>query len=253
MEISDEAIALAMSFGTQVTLALENARQRQEVQRLAILEERSRLARELHDSVTQSLYSLNLFAEAGRLLANQEASAKTEHYLTRIGETIQHALKEMRLLVYELRPSALETEGLIPAVRRRLNAVETRAGVNSRLVMNETVDLPSAMEPDLYRIIHEALNNALKHANASNLVVGIDAAPWERDTGTGQAGTRRIEITVTDDGQGFDLSSLDENGGIGLQSMRERTERLGGQFDITSAPGEGTTVWVRIQLDAEPS
>jgi two-component system nitrate/nitrite sensor histidine kinase NarX len=253
MEIGDEAVALAMSFGTQITLALENARQRQEVQNLAVMQERARLARELHDSVTQSLYSLNLFAEAGRILAGQEASAKTQHYLTRIGETTQQALKEMRLLVYELRPLALENEGLVQAVRKRLDTVENRAGVTSRLVVDEEIRLPSALEPDLFRIINEALNNALKHAQAKNLVVGFESISADADPAITQPGTKCVEITVADDGRGLDLSSLEESGGLGMHSMRERAEQLGGQFYVTSAPGQGTTIRVRIYFDHSTS
>ena len=224
----------------QIGVAIENARLYEQAQRSAVLEERGRLARELHDSVTQSLYSVTLFAEAARRLAAAKELERTESYLQQLGETAQQALKEMRLLVYELRPSRLEEEGLVGALRERLSTVEQRAGVEARLLVEgmEGLNLPKAVEEGLYRIAQEALNNALKHAKASSVTVRI--RPIEADV---------VELEIADDGKGFDPEAVGDQGGMGLVNMRERAERLGGTLQIISAPGEGTRVRVRVGLD----
>ena len=138
-----------------------------ESKRAAIMAERERLARELHDSVTQSLYSLSLFAEWGSgLLAAGEVEPARER-MARIGDISQQALREMRLLLYELRPSALDDDGLEGAIESRLTAVEQRVGISAQLQVNVTGDLLPHIEECLYRITQEALNNALKHAEAT--------------------------------------------------------------------------------------
>ncbi len=200
---------------------------------LAVLEERNRLARELHDSVTQSLYSLTLFAETGRRLAGSGDLEGAKDYLGQLGETSQQALKEMRLLVYQLRPVALEQEGLAGALRQRLDAVERRAGVKVRLVFDEA-EVPPVVEQELYRIAQEALNNALKHAAASTVTVGI------------AGGDGLAELTVEDDGKGFEIDAVGDSAGMGLTNMRERVEYLGGSLSILSSPGKGTKVSVTV-------
>jgi len=182
---------------------------------------------------------VTLFAEAARRLARAGDLERTEEYLGRLGETAQQALKEMRLLVYELRPSRLEEEGLVGALRERLSTVEQRAGVEAHLLAEgmEEIELPRAVEEGLYRIAQEALNNALKHAKASSVTVRIHRK--EPDV---------VELEVADDGRGFDPEAVGDKGGMGLASMRERAERLGGTFQIISAPGEGTKVKVRVQV-----
>jgi nitrate/nitrite-specific signal transduction histidine kinase len=240
-EFSTEDLSLLAGIGRQVGVAVENARLHQETEQLAVMKERQRLARELHDSVTQSLYSLTLLAEAGRRLAGSGDTERVKTYLARLGETAQQALKEMRLLVYELRPLVLETEGLVGALQQRLDAVEKRAGVQSRLLVEGALDLPPGLEEGLYRIAQEALNNALKHAAASAVTVHICA------DGEG------VRLDVTDNGEGFDPAAASDRGGLGFTSMRERAERLDGILAVRSAPGEGTTVSIAIgrQLEAQ--
>jgi PAS domain S-box-containing protein len=221
---------LTTAFADQAALALENARLYQQAEQLAVMEERSRLARELHDSVTQSLYSLTLFAEAGRRAAEAGEKERELGYLTRLGEVSHQALKEMRLLVYELRTAALEKEGLVAALQQRLEAVEKRAGVQARLLVEEMVELPALVEEGLYRIAQEALNNILKHAAASSVIVRL------------KTNSQWVELEVIDNGRAFEPTSPGNGGGIGLASMRERAERLGGSLTIISKPGEGTRV-----------
>jgi len=170
-EFRPEKVALLTSIAEQVGVAVENARLYQKAGDLAVIAERQRLARDLHDSVTQSLYSLTLFAETGRRLVQRRELDAAERYLQKLSETAQSALKEMRLLVYELRPLALEQDGLLQTVQKRLDAVERRAGVKAHLIADAHTDLPLDVERELYHIIQEALNNSLKHSAATSVVV----------------------------------------------------------------------------------
>ncbi len=201
----------------------------------AVADERSRLARELHDSVTQSLYSLTLFTEAARHMAEEEGLQTIEQYIGQIGIIGLQALKEMRLLVFELRPPELEKEGLVSALRRRLEAVESRAGVDARVVVDEIFKLPRIVEQEFFRIAQEALNNALKHAAAASVVVYL-----RQENGS-------IEMEIVDDGVGFDPQSLPDRGGMGLKSIRERVEQLSGTVAIQSKPGDGTSIKITIE------
>ncbi|MGD1992726.1 MAG: GAF domain-containing protein [Anaerolineae bacterium] len=235
-DFSEADFALAGSLGNQAALAIENARLHRQTEQLAVVRERERLARELHDSVTQSLYSVTLLAEAGQRLAADGDLTRVQGYLDRLGEISQQALKEMRLLVYELRPLVLRREGLVGALQLRLDAVEKRAGVDARLLTTGEIELPAPMEEALYRIAQEALNNALKHAAPTAVTVHV-----QRDACC-------VTLEVTDDGQGFDPTAPTDAGGMGLISMRERVEKLGGELEITSSPGQGTTVRVRLEV-----
>jgi signal transduction histidine kinase len=232
---SVDEIRLFQALAQRAALAIENARLYEQAQQAAALAERQRLARELHDSVTQSLYSLTLLAEAGRRLVTAGDLAPVAGYFSRLGETAQQALKEMRLLMYELRPLGLEGDGLITALQQRLNAVEQRAGVQACLVGEGAVELGAAVEHELYQIVVEALNNALKHAGATAVTVRLAA------TADG------VELEIADNGRGFDLEAVREQGGMGLVGMRERVARLGGDLRIDSTTGAGTTIRVSLR------
>jgi nitrate/nitrite-specific signal transduction histidine kinase len=233
-KFSAEDIALLVAIANHVGVAVESAQLRQRAEQAAVMEERQRLARDLHDSVTQSLYGLTLFAEAGMDSARAADLTQVQHYLGRMAETAQQALKGMRLLIYELHPPALTQEGLVGALRRRLEAVERRAGVETQLLAETSFELPAHVETGLYRIVQEALNNVLKHSAATRLTVRI---------GSDDEG---LLLEVVDNGQGFELGSLGGQGGMGLASMRERVEKLEGSLHIVSKPGQGTRIEVAI-------
>lgn len=202
----------------------------------AALEERRRLARDLHDAVTQSLYSLSLLVEAARRHAHLGDRKATNDYITRLGELAQQALKEMRLLVYEMRPSSLEEQGLAGALQSRLDAVERHAGIRARMHVDMTRSLSPAAQLQLYRVAEEALNNALKYASATTVRILIQSD----DAGT--------ILEIGDNGRGFDAEAAGASSGLGLISMRERVEKLGGRFELDSAPGRGTRI--RVTLEA---
>jgi signal transduction histidine kinase len=234
-QFGDEEVALLISVGEEIGLVVENARLRRQTERLLVVQERNRLARELHDSVTQSLYSVTLFAEAGRRTAIADKNEEVTEYFTQIGETGQQALKEMRLLIHKLRPSILAKEGLVRAIQQRLNSVEGRAGIKSQLIVEGEARLSPLLEDALYQIAQEALNNALKHAMASEVIVCLDFLIGEQ-----------VVIRIEDNGRGFDLESAADSDGMGLMSMKERAEIFGGKLTIQSTPGQGSTVEARL-------
>jgi signal transduction histidine kinase/ligand-binding sensor domain-containing protein len=198
----------------------------------AVAEERNRLARDLHDSVSQALYGVTLYAEAAAgHLALGHGQRAAEH-LHELQDTAQEALAEMRLLIFELRPPILEEQGLAAALQARLQTVEGRAGVRTELRTNVEARLPTDVEEGLYRIAQEALNNALKHAQARAIKVHLHR---------GDAG---IRLQVSDDGIGFEMAPAAEGGGLGLPAMEERAAELGATFEVESGEGSGTTVTV---------
>jgi signal transduction histidine kinase len=232
---SAEDVLVIQSLGDQIAVAIENAHLYDQSRELAILEERTRLARELHDSVTQSLYSVVLLSEGWRRqLSAGAVGTQPETQLRRISEIAQQALKEMRLLIHELRPPALGQDSLVDALRKRLDAVENHVGVEGRVVMDDFVDLPPDVEEGLYRIAQEALNNALKHAEATRETVRLHVQE------------AAVVLEISDDGRGFNLATAEKKGGMGLANMRERARQLGGELVIRSSPGAGTTVIVSV-------
>ncbi len=172
-QFKPEEIALLSAIGDQMGVAVESARLREQAERAAVMEERQRLARELHDAVSQSLYSLTLLSEACRQSIKNGNIENIGEWINDISHTSHDALKEMRLLLYELRPSMIEQDGFIGAIKRRLESVESRAGVNTHLNVEGESLLPMPIADQLYRIVQEALNNILKHASASDVIVNL--------------------------------------------------------------------------------
>jgi signal transduction histidine kinase len=235
----EETKELVQAFANQAAVAIINAELFKKAGETAMLEERTRLARELHDSATQSLYSATLFSEAGKELAEQGDLESAGYYLSRVSEVIHQALKDMRLLVFQMRPPVLEKEGLVGAIQKRLDAVEKRAGMEARLIGDPLLSLPGEVSEELYSIALEALNNALKHAETDLVTVSI------RSDG------EILTLEVDDDGRGFDLESVRDGGGLGLGSMQERALRLGGDLTIESTEDQGTSVKVTVQLNQD--
>ena len=228
-------LAVLQSLARQAAVAIENARLYRQAQQLAVLEERNRLARDLHDSVTQALYAVSLYSEAAiRLLSSGESDLVADH-LHELRDMAQGALREMRLLIFELRPPILEQDGLVPALEARLEAVEGRAGLKAQFQAEGDGRLPSQIEEGLYGIAREALNNILKHAQASTITVSLR---YDQPT---------VVLEIRDDGIGFDPDEVQDLGGMGLRGMQERAEQLGGRFLLKSSPESGTLI--RVEVD----
>lgn len=235
---SPEALELMSAIGQHVGVAVDNARLHEAVLQTVALEERARLARELHDSVTQSLYSVTLLAEAAaRLLAAQDLPTATA-YLRELGDTAQESLREMRLLIYELRPVALDKSGLAEALRLRLEAVEARSGIKTDLRAEGEEQLSYATRRELFQMAQEVLNNVLKHAHAKRVQLNLRFLE------------RLTCLEVTDDGVGFDPERAATAGGLGLPGMAERATKIGARLRIESAPGQGSRV--TVEVDGEP-
>jgi PAS domain S-box-containing protein len=223
----------------QIGLAWDNLRQRKIAEETLILEERQRLAHDLHDSVSQSLYGLVLWANAGNKLLKLRSYPELSKTLHDIEDVAIQSLKEMRLLLFELRPPAFETEGLISALDLRLNTVERRAGMNATLDVVGREYLPRALDLEIYRIATEALNNSLRHSKASLVSIFI------------QADGDHLEMKISDDGQGFREAQV-KKGGIGLISMKERAQKIGGTLTLDTSPGKGTCVHLFVPLNFHP-
>jgi PAS domain S-box-containing protein len=207
----------------------------EQAKKQAVAAERSRLARELHDSVTQALYSVTLYAEATRLaLSTGKQDVATEN-IRELHNMAREAMVDMRMLIFELHPPVLEEEGLVAALQARLAAVESRARLQTEIRVTGERRLPISVEKELFRIALEALNNVIKHANAQQVRVDLKFAD------------ESASLQITDDGVGFDPVAARESGGMGLLGMEERVRRIDGVLDIESAPGQGAAVRVEVR------
>ena len=212
-----------------------------EASHAAALEERNRLARELHDSVSQALFSMTLHTRALELAVQQQDPDRKSpdpqgpigRNLAELRSLTQNALTEMRALIFQLRPAELHEEGLAAAVRRHAEAVAAREGLNIDVDVPEApLPLDERAEQELFRIAQEAVHNSVKHARAQRLGIRLAADPDAPGT---------LIIEVTDDGIGFQPDAP-RPGHLGLDGMGERAEKLGGQLTVDSSPGTGTTV-----------
>jgi PAS domain S-box-containing protein len=223
---------LAMAMANQAAVAIENVRLYDEAQRTAALEERQRLARDLHDSVAQALYAiiLNTMAAAEMLESETEPISTTlQHVLWQA----QTALNETRALIFELRPELLQKEGLIAALQEHVASVQAGSRIEVVMSLCGEPDLPLVVKEALYRIVQQALQNVVEHAQASRAEIRLDCA--DRD----------IVLEVYDNGVGFDQSAVSPQS-LGLTSIRERVTHLGGTMQIDSSPGTGTTIRLSI-------
>lgn len=234
-DFNDTDLELITLLANQAGVAMENARLYKNAKRMAALEERQRLSRELHDSVTQSLYGISLYAQAAAGKMEAGDPDQTRQYLADIQNTAQESLADMRLLIYELRPPILDKEGLIPALQNRLISVENRAGIKSHLTSDLTDRLAPEIEEGLYQIAREALNNIIKHAQATHVAIGIHQTP------------AYLLMEISDNGIGFDPEAACHQGCLGLANMKDRARLYGWQFKIESTVGHGTNISVEVQ------
>jgi Na+/proline symporter len=207
-----------------------------EASHVAALEERHRLARELHDSVSQALFSMTLHTRAVELAVQRtggDLDGRVARGLAHLRSLTQGALAEMRASIFQLRPDALDQEGLASAIRKRAETIATQEGLEVRVRAPQTrLPLAGRAEEELFRVVQEAMTNCVKHAQPSRIEILLREDPALEGT---------LIIEVADDGVGFDPNAA-HTGHLGIKGMRERTERLGGELFIDSSPGGSTTV-----------
>jgi NarL family two-component system sensor histidine kinase LiaS len=197
-------------------------------QQLATLEERNRLARDLHDSVKQQIFAISMQIAATRILLSRDVEAAGER-LNKTEKLVQQAQQELTSLIRELRPVALEGKGLVAALRELLPQWSQQNEIVANLHVGEFQALPVTVEEALFRVVQEALSNIARHSQASLVQITLNVTD------------ETISLSVQDNGQGFDLTHL-EHRGVGLHSMQERMKALGGDLKLESAPGEGTQI-----------
>ena len=223
---------LALAIANQAAIAIENARLYEQAQELAAIEERQRLARELHDSVSQALYGISLGVHTARLQLDHGPGELAES-LDYVLELAEAALTEMRALIFELRPESLEAEGLVTALTKQAAALRARHNIVVQLDLCNEPNLSLKVKRELYRVAQEALHNTVKHAEASKVDLRLHLVDGV------------VILEVRDDGKGFEATGSFP-GHLGLHSMRERIESLDGALQIESAPGEGTSIRAHI-------
>jgi len=225
---------LVLAIANQSAIAIENSRLYWQAKELAALEERNRLARELHDSVSQALYGIALGARTARTQLDRDPAKAKEpiEYTLQLAEA---GLAEMRALIFELRPESLKTDGLVAALTKQAAAVRARHHLDVQTEFCEEMEhMPFEVKEALYRITQEALHNIVKHAKATHVDVKLICE---------DSSVALLEIH--DNGVGFDSQGTFP-GHLGLKSMRERAMRVGGGFSVKSEPGEGTRIRARI-------
>ncbi len=234
-------LVVLQSLAHQAAIAIENARLYEQAQELAIVEERSRLARDLHDAVTQTLFSASLIAEVLPRIWERDPD-EGRRRLEELRELTRGALAEMRTLLLELRPAALADAELGDLLRQLTESITGRARVPITLAMEGQRPLPLDVKVALYRIAHEALNNVAKHAGANQATVSLRCTPtFPPEIGGEQRGG--VELHVSDDGRGFDRQGIPPES-LGLGIMRERAEAIGATLTVESKIGRGTEVTV---------
>jgi signal transduction histidine kinase len=220
----------------QAALALVNAQRHERARELSVAAERTRLARDLHDSLTQTLFSLTLSAESATTLAG-DRDARLRAVLDQVRSLSTAALEELRTLVDTLRPADPDTDGLAVALRKRVELLRRVHDLPIDFTVSGKLPRARSVEGELMRIASEALGNALQHAEAHHLRVTLS---YVRPL---------VRLEVADDGAGFDLAgTLHATRRLGLRSMRERAAALGGNLHIDTAPGRGTTVVAEVPL-----
>jgi len=241
-------LTVMQSLASQAAISIENARLYAEAQQIAAAQERSRLARDLHDAVTQTLFSASLIAEALPGLWESNP-AEGRELLGELRQLTRGALAEMRTLLLELRPAALVEANLGDLLRQLAQSVSGRSGIPVTVTLEgcPIPELPEKTHVALYRIAQEALNNVVKHARARRVEVRLQCL---QDTASEPAAIRRVVLTVSDDGRGFDPSTVSADH-LGLSIIRERSRAIAATLRIASQPGHGTTVEIAWEPFAE--
>ncbi|WP_112466037.1 GAF domain-containing sensor histidine kinase [Streptomyces triticisoli] len=231
---TEEDEELLSILAQHAAIALTNARLYERSRELTIAEERSRLAHELHDAVSQKLFSLRLTAQAAAALVDRDpVRAKGE--LQQVAALAAEAADELRAAVVELRPAALDEDGLVATLRTQIQVLDRAHSARVTFTARGPRALPAAQEEAMLRVAQEALHNALRHARAEHVDVTLDRHG------------RGAVLRITDDGTGFDPMAVRRAGRhLGLVSMRDRASGVGGRLTVESAPGKGTAIEMEV-------
>jgi signal transduction histidine kinase len=217
-------------------IAITNARLYEHSRELSVLSERNRLALELHDVVSQKLFSVVLTAEAAATVLDRDPAAARVQ-IARVQTLAREALDELRDLIEELRPPDLARDGLCGTLRKHVAMLERLHGIPIDVDVDDRAEPNAPRDREVLRVAQEALHNAVRHADATRLTLRLAAADG------------RLVLEVVDDGRGFDPADPElRSRRLGLTSMEERARRLGGRVDIRSAAGTGTVV--RLEVDS---
>jgi signal transduction histidine kinase len=239
-EFDTEDQALIEMLAPHAAVAMENARLYERSRELSIVEERNRLARDLHDSLVQKLFGIVLAAQsAGTLLERDSGAARQQ--VERLQGLAQEAVVELRSLVFQLRPAEIETEGLGAALRKHVELLGRAHRAAISVELTGAPRLRPGVDDEVFRIAQESLQNALRHARAEHIELSLDERPGG------------LRLTVADDGVGFDPEEAGlRSRSLGLTSMEERARALGARLRIDSAPGRGTTIALEVDCDGDP-
>ncbi|MFE2543109.1 GAF domain-containing sensor histidine kinase [Actinacidiphila glaucinigra] len=231
---TEEDEELLRTLAAHAAIALTNARLYERSRELTLAGERARIAHELHDAVSQKLFSLRLTAQAASALVARDPERAREE-LRQVAALAAEAADELRAVVVELRPAALDEDGLLATLRTQVGVLDRAHSARVSFGHRHVRALPAAQEEALLRVAQEALHNALRHADASSVTVRLE--------GRG----RGAVLTVRDDGRGFDPSAVRRAGRhLGLVSMRDRADGVGGGLTVDSAPGRGTVIEMEV-------
>jgi signal transduction histidine kinase len=235
-DFDDADQQLIEMLAAHAAIAIENARLYERSRELSVVEERNRLARELHDAVSQKLFGVVLSAETvSALLESDPSEARAQ--LARLQELAREAMEELRSLIFELRPAALETEGLASTLRKHVDVLRRVYSTEIALRIAGAPRLSPGADAEVFRIAQEALQNALRHAQAGRIEIRLDSADGA------------LRLIVADDGVGFDpTASKLRSRRLGLTSMEERAHAVGGRLEVDSQRGAGTTVRLEVPL-----
>lgn len=234
-ELNELADKLQKQVTSLQNLANQKADLAEKARSAAIIEERQRLARDLHDAVSQQLFALNMMASASiKMLDRDRETAKSQ--MLDVADLASKAQVEMRALLLHLRPIHLSEDSLCEGIKKLVDELEKKSGVTFYLALDELPELPGGIEENLFRIVQESLGNALRHAEASEIRITVKLKK------------KQFLLHIKDNGKGFEMNE-NKKGAYGLDSMQERSDEIGGQFRVSSRPDEGTLVEVRVPVE----